>query len=145
MLLQVSCWRNLQAYVLLFSKKQKARKFKHYQKNYLSGILYFMFTISNLFSCLHLLINSDRLLSNISWFENLIINNFSIKHNLQKLCLGFPQTFPAIFHVIIGTLLFRFSSHTYFDSSVPLLYLSCFLSLTWLSYLSLNGVSDTPK
>ena len=33
---------------------------------YLSGILYFMFTINDLFSCLHLLINSERLLSNIS-------------------------------------------------------------------------------
>ena len=103
-------------------------------------VLYFMLRINHLFSCLHLLINSERLLSNISWFRNLIISNFSIKHKLRKLWSGFPWTFLVIFHVVIGTLLFCFKSHLYFDSSVAFLYLSCLLSLTWLLYLSLNSV-----
>ena len=46
-------------------KIQKGQKLKHDQK-YLSCVLYFMFTVNNLFSCLDLLINSERLLSNIS-------------------------------------------------------------------------------
>ena len=48
-LLQVSCLWNLQAYIVVFSKKQKAQKFKHYQKStylvsftsYSQSIIYF--------------------------------------------------------------------------------------------------------
>ena len=42
-----------------------------------------MLKINNLFSCLHLLINSELLLTNISWFGNLIINNY-FKSNQNK-------------------------------------------------------------
>ena len=124
MILQVSCWCNLQACILLSSKNTGSTK------KYLPFPFYFMLIINDLCSCLCLLINSKLLLSNTSWFGNLIINN------LYKLCLAFLWTFLTIFHIIIRSLMFPY---IFWQFS----YIA--LSFAWLLYLSLNCISDTPK
>lgn len=91
-----------------------------------------MLIINSLFSSLHLLINSQRFLSIVSGYGTLIIKNDFIKLNRQKLSLKFPQTFLKIFHFIIEAILFLFSSHACFESSVALIYLAFLPSLTWL-------------
>ena len=111
-------------------------------KNYLSDVLYFMFTINNIFWYLHLLINPERLLSNTPWFGNMINNKFSVKHNLRKLCFWFREAFLAISHFVIGTLMFRFSSHTFqfhcYIFHVSYLLHGCYISLWKMFQILLN-------
>ena len=77
--------------ILLWSKvKTKIRNTENSKTThciYLSWC-YFTFTIKFLFSCLHLLINSEHLFNEISWYGNL--NSFSFKQSVQKFCLGLP-------------------------------------------------------
>ena len=110
-------------YLLIFTYLSKNKNKKYIEKIqkskhwiYLSWC-YFTFII-NFSLCLHLLINSERLFNKISWFGNLMINSFSFKHNLQKFCLGVTETLQTIVHVMWGSLLLRFKSRTYLESSV---------------------------
>ena len=54
----------------------------------LFSLNYLILLIKFLFLFVHLLTNSERLLNNVSWLENLIISSFSFKQSLQELLLG---------------------------------------------------------
>ena len=64
--------------------------------------LYIFNQILIIFWCLHLLRNSDLLIKTRLSPIELTMKNFSVKHNLQKLLVGFPLTMHNIFHLTEG-------------------------------------------
>ena len=93
--------------------------------SFLQRFLFKLFN-NNLFLCMHVLTNSDFLFNNWSLSVDLIINSFSVKHNLQQSILVALLTIAAISHVIFGIILRSFNCQMYLDNynSVLFLYLS---------------------
>ena len=83
----------------------------------LQSLLSLIFESNNLFSCRHLLTNSDFLLSNLQSPRAFKIKYFSVKHNLQKL----KRVLLLIFLIILHSILYSFpsscDSQRYLDNS----------------------------
>ena len=110
MLVWFSCVSNRQAYIM-FVLPKKIIKLQHY---------YFSLTFLNkcFFKYLHLLKSSDLLFNIFPSLIKLIIDSFSVKHNVRKSGLGLPYTFSITVHLTEKQILLRFNCQMYFANSV---------------------------
>ena len=136
MQLWVSCESNHQVYFYIKINKNifKSLKYKYKITNaYKTKVHCFFFTCfnKNLFKCLQLLISFDFLFNTLLSLMWLIIQNFSVKHNLHIAELALPQTLWTTFHWIFYLTLF-FKFQMYFVNYVLYWYLVCLTSCLWL-------------
>ena len=83
----------------------------------LQSLLPLIFESNNLFSCRHLLTNSDSLLSILQSPRAFKIKYFSVKHNLQKLKRVLLLIFLIIFQSILYSFPSSYNSQRYLDNS----------------------------
>ena len=154
MLLRVSCCCIHQAlFICIFSEfflninKKKILKLNTKYSYKHQSILSFNFALhnNNLFSCLHLLTSSDLLFNKFQSPRNLMIENFSVKHDLLQFGETLLLTLFPLLQLTIGAIHWFFNCGIYFESSLHFTYFLCLKSRVRLLYLSLNEVSAAPR
>ena len=113
---QFHAWHNHQVYISIYLNNKNTDILENVTK----PTYKYHFTRKDL----HVLTNSDFLFNNWLLSNYLIINSFSVRHNLQQSILAAHLTTAAISHEILGVMFKSFNCQMYLDNSVLFLYLA---------------------